>query len=94
MQQEKCKRCRQDTLAGQSNGGRALALDVRLDVDELDPAGELDAILSGRHTWTVHHRMDGMDAWHRGSQEIRQRPAASRPRQAVHADHVCERGTA
>ena len=79
-------RCGQTVLAGLSNVGRAAAVHVVLDREELDPAGELAAILDGRRTWTLHH---GQDAWLRGPWRIRAWPAASGWRQAVHRDHRC-----
>lgn len=92
MQQVNCPRCSRQTLAGQSNGGRALATDIRLDPSPLDPAGELLALVTGRRTWTVRHGMHGMDAWSRDAATITRWPAGSRPRHGVHADHACGEG--
>lgn len=92
MERRPCPRCGRQVLAGLSNGGRAAALDVQLDPLELTPLGELDALHSGRLTWTVHHTGD---VFARSTLTIEQRPAGQTWRQAVHADHVCtEEGTA
>lgn len=89
MDRTRCPRCRQTTLVGLSNGGRAAALDLQLDVLELDPAGELDALHDGRQTWTLHAVGD---AFARSAAIIVARPAGQGWRQTVHADHACRQG--
>jgi hypothetical protein len=86
METKRCPRCGEQTLAGLSNAGRAAALDVALDLLELDAAGELDAVRGGRRTWTLHHVGD---VFARGPRQIIQWPAGQAPRRTVHADHVC-----
>ena len=61
--------------------------DVRLDPEQLTPLGELRALVAGRATYTVHTSTGAV--FHRGAYEIRQRPAGTRPRQEVHAEHAC-----
>lgn len=86
METRQCPRCGGRTLAGLSNGGRAAAFDVVLDPAELTAIGELDALHSGRRTWTVH---SAGDIHHRGPGQIGTWPAGSGVRRAVHADHDC-----
>lgn len=82
--EQRCPRCRLKTMRGLSD----LGLDVVLDLEELDPRGELDAVVGGRHTWTLH-TYAGQIA-HRPPRVIIDRPAGTRPRQTVHRDHRCE----
>ncbi len=82
-----CRVCGVDTIAGLTNGGRALALDVTLDATPLDPRGELEAAVAGCRTYT-HHVVPGV-LHVRSGRTIRQRPAGSQPRQTVHREHVC-----
>jgi hypothetical protein len=93
METRQCGRCRTGVLVGLSNGGRALAQDVTLDLVELTPLGELDALHSGRRTWTVHAASGHVYA--RDPAGIGRWPAGQVQRQSVHADHRCrgEEGT-
>lgn len=70
----------------------ASGFDVRLDPEVLDTLGELRAILAGRRTYT-RHTYSG-EVHHRPAYKIRERPAGSRPRQDVHAEHRCTEGEA
>jgi hypothetical protein len=84
-------RCGAAVWAGQSGGGRLLALDVVLDPAPLDAAGELRALHDGRRTWTMHPRRDALgDVFARTAAVIRVRPAVLGQWQTVHADHVCQ----
>jgi hypothetical protein len=78
-------------LKGQTNGGRGAALDVVLDSRPLDPGQELAALTGGRlsWTWTVHSIGD---AHARTAAVILARPAGTMARQAVHAEHHCDKG--
>lgn len=92
MNHEKCRRCEAATLTGCSNGGRLLSVSLTLEATPLlHPDEELAALHEGRTTWTVRHGIGGLDAWHRGSLQIRTRPAGHHPRQTVHAEHQCTR---
>jgi hypothetical protein len=93
MQTRRCPRCGRSILAGYSNGGRALAVDVRLDPDPLDAAGELAALHQGRRTWAVHPGIvDAGEAYARTAGTIGRWPAALTLRPQVHADHRCTKG--
>ena len=89
MERKSCHRCGRATLTGLSNGGRCAAVDVRLDVTELDPVGELSALHEGRRTWTLHATGD---AFMRDTAEIGKWPAVRSWRRTVHADHRCAKG--
>jgi hypothetical protein len=64
-----------------------LGFDVRLDPEVLDPLSELRAAVAGRRTFTVHAGSGAV--FGRGASQIRARPAGTRPRQDVHAEHRC-----
>lgn len=81
----RCARCGGGVIAGLS----ALGFDVELDATELDPPGELAVTVAGGATYTRHTWAD--EIAHRPASTIRERPAGSRPRQAVHAAHDCAR---
>ena len=87
METSRCHRCSQPLLVGLSNGGRAAAVDVTLDPLELTPIGELDALHSGRRTWTLHATGD---VHARTAAVISQRVAGCDGRWTVHADHACQ----
>jgi hypothetical protein len=62
-------------------------VDVKLDPLELTPIGELDALHSGRRTWTLHATGD---VFARTAGKIRSDTVAGRKgRTTVHADHAC-----
>jgi hypothetical protein len=81
-----CRRCGQDTISGLS-GTRSAAVDVRVDADPLTPVQELDRLVAGCRTWTLHTVADELHP--RPAHVIRTRPAGTRPRQTVHAEHAC-----
>jgi hypothetical protein len=85
IQERRCHRCRQPVLEGDTDSNRA-AVPYRMDRDPLDCWGELDAVHSGRLTWTLHSTGH---VYARSARIIAARPAGSRLRQSVHADHVC-----
>lgn len=64
-----------------------LGFDVRIDEETLDPIGELRATVAGLTTYTRHVGTGAV--FHRGPGQIRERPAGTRPRQEVHAEHRC-----
>lgn len=79
----RCPRCSTELIAGISD----LGLDTELEVEALDAAAELVAVLAGRRTYTHHHGPDEIAS--RSAYRIRQRPAGTRPRTTVHAAHHC-----
>jgi hypothetical protein len=81
-----CGRCGQDTISGLS-GSRACSVDVRVDAHPLTAVQELHALVAGCRTWTLHTVADELHP--RTVQVIRSRPAGTRPRQTVHAEHRC-----
>jgi len=89
MEDSRCHRCQAQTLVGLSNGGRAAAVDVKLDPLELTPIGELDALHAGRRTWTLHATGD---VFARTADRIASgtHVAGSQGRWTVHADHACQ----
>jgi hypothetical protein len=68
------------------------SIEVTLDPEPLDPRGELDAIVSGRWTFTLHTGAEQIAT--RGARTISARPARTRAREVVLAEHRCERGRA
>lgn len=62
--------------------------DVLLDLEVLDPLGELEVILDGRHTFTLYVQAD--EIGHRTPSRIRAHPAGTRPRTEVHPAHRCQ----
>jgi hypothetical protein len=88
MERKNCPLCRARTLVGVEDTNAA-ALPYRLEPDPVDAIGELAAAIGGRLTWTMH----SSGAVHlRSTRTIRRWPAASIPRQQVHADHACTKG--
>lgn len=81
---EKRHRCGAPVLEGISD----LGLDVLLDTTELTPVTELEAILDGRRTFTLHTWAD--EIAHRSPSRIVAHPAGTRPRTVVHPAHRCE----
>jgi len=86
MDSDRCHRCGQRILVGLSNAGRCAAQDVRLDPEALTPLMELDALHSGRLSWTMHPTGDVF----RRTAQIISRPRL--PRTRVLADHACGKG--
>lgn len=82
-ERRRCERCRAEVIVGITE----LGFDVILDPRELDPAAELAALVAGGRTFTHHTWADAIT--HRYARVIRERPAMSRPRQAVLAAHRC-----
>lgn len=82
-----CNRCGRQTVAGLTNGGRVLAIDVTVDSRPLDPLGELACLVAGCDTWTLHTVARTLHA--RTAIAIRTRPAGTRHHQTVHATHIC-----
>ena len=82
-----CRRCRTPTFGGWSRNGRMAAELVTVDSQPLDPVQELRALVAGCRTWTLH--TVARELHPRGPDAIRDRPAGTRPRQTVHATHVC-----
>lgn len=80
----RCTGCRAEVIAGRDDLGR----DVTLDPTVLDPEGELEAILDGRRTYTLHALTGSIG--HRDAWRIKVRPAGTRARQTVHPAHRCE----
>lgn len=83
---KRCPRCTGSTISGVSG----LGFDATLDTTVLDPIGELEAVLDGRQTYTVHELSEQIVE--RSPRAIRTRPAGTRPRQSVHPEHRCEDG--
>lgn len=84
-ERRRCARCGRGVIAGLSDAG----FDVELDPTELDTLGELAVTVAGGATYTRHTWADSIA--HRNGRTIRERPAGSRPRQAVHTTHDCAR---
>jgi hypothetical protein len=80
-----CRQCSAEIITGRSDG--PTAWDVTVDAAPLDPLGELAAAVAGCWTWTLHTRAGQL--YLRSPATIRTRPAGTRPRQTVHADHRC-----
>lgn len=80
-----CGRCGADVISGRSDG--ATHWDAIVDSTPLDPLQELSAVVAGCRTWT-HYTAPGL-LYLRGRRIIRERPAGTRARQTVHADHRC-----
>lgn len=81
-----CPRCRAQVLTGVT---MRPGFEVTLDPRPLDPPGELDAIADGRRTCTLHTAADQLAM--RGWQAITHRPASTRCRELVLAEHRCEK---
>lgn len=80
-----CPRCRALVLTGVTERP---GHEVVLDPEPLDPAGELDAVLDGRRTVTLHTVAGRLTV--RGARAIEERPAGTRPREQVLRQHRCE----
>jgi hypothetical protein len=89
MESRPCPHCRAKTWTGVEDVARA-ALPYRLDPQQLDTTAELNALQSGRLTWTRH---SSGAVLLRSATVILARPAGTVPRQTVHADHACPGGT-
>lgn len=83
-----CRRCHTRVLVGLD--ADRCAMTATVDVDELDPVGELTALLAGRETYTLAKDgprlvLDFRDQWR----------IAGAPRGPVFATHICppDRGT-
>lgn len=85
-----CRRCGQATFGGWTNRGEVVAMLVTVDAQPLDPGQELAAAVAGCATWTLHGPVGVGVLTARGPWAIRTRPAGTRPRQTVHATHVCD----
>lgn len=83
--ERRCPRCRARTITGVT---LPPGFAVEVDPAVLDPAAELEAILEGRWTYTLHTGADQLA--HRGARQIEGRPAGSRVRESVHREHRCE----
>lgn len=81
----RCRDCGTPTFGGWT--AEPCALLVTLDAQALNPEQELTALMAGCWTWTLH--AVPFELTMRGARTIRQRPAGTRPRQSVHADHRC-----
>jgi len=82
-----CRHCGRQTLGGWSGSGQVASIQVTVDAAPLTPLQELAATLAGWRTWTFH---TGVRQLHtRDAGTIRRRPAGTRPRQTVHAQHQC-----
>jgi hypothetical protein len=84
-----CVHCRAQVLVGEEDA-RAAALPYRLEPQPVDAMGELAATHAGLRTWTMH---SSGQVYLRTPAVIASRPAGRTPRQQVHADHACRRGT-
>lgn len=78
-----CPRCGTPVIAG----GPRTVLPAVCDATPLTPLGELRAVVAGRWTWTWWTIPDTLHP--RDPFVIRHRPAGSRPRMHVLADHAC-----
>jgi len=82
-----CRRCGRETIGGWSGTGQLLSVQTTVDADPLTPEQELRVLVAGCWTWTLYTVAAQLHP--RSARIIRQRPAGTRPRQTVHADHQC-----
>lgn len=80
----RCPVCRAEVRSGDDDLGIAVIVELR----QLDPIGELEAILGGRRTYTLYLFADSLA--HRSAGRIVRHPAGTRPRTTVHPAHEHE----
>lgn len=85
VHERRCRTCRGPVLWGDDD----LGIEVTVDVETIgDPVAELEVIVSGRRTYTLHASAGQLA--HRSAGRIVTHPAGTRPRTTVHPAHDCE----